>query len=279
MHQILTLPEKELQVVTMEEPPGSLKKSRRPMSADDFDHAANAILLDVDGTLIEFGPTPLDVHVPPSLKHTLSKLRDKLGGALCLVSGRPLEHLDILFSPLNVACIGGHGAENRLAPGQVLSATAAPIDPELRNRLLGIATNTPGVLAEGKKYSLALHYRLAPEQEEYIRSEIERICADFPADAVEVLPGKAVFEIKPRAFNKGVAVRALMEVPPFKGRKPIFLGDDVTDESVFSMLGEFNGIGYSVGRDLNFTEGTFATPREVRHWLYELQRGNAISVS
>lgn len=248
-----------------------------PTRADKLDVDRIAVLLDVDGTLIEFGPTPMEVHVPPSLKHTLARLRDRLSGALCLVSGRPLSHLDILFDPLRVASIGGHGAENRLVPGgEAERALAAPIDPVLRRRLLAIATDTPGVLAEGKEYSLALHYRLAPEQENFIRHEIARICADFPQDAVEVLPGKAVFEIKPRAFNKGVAVRALMQTAPFKGRQPIFLGDDVTDESVFSILSDYDGIGYSVGRELNFTQGMFATPREVRHWLYELQLGRRI---
>lgn len=248
-------------------------KRKAPLPADALDLGRIALLLDVDGTLIEFGPTPMEVHVPASLKHTLAKLRDLLSGALCLVSGRPLAHLDILFAPLRIACIGGHGAENRLTPGEVVQAAAAPIDPELRRRLLAIATDTPGVLAEGKQYSLALHYRLAPEREEHVRAEIARICADFPGDSVEVLPGKAVFEVKPRAFDKGIAVQALMLNPPFAGRRPIFLGDDVTDESVFSILSRYDGIGYSVGRELNHTQGMFATPREVRHWLYEMQRG------
>jgi trehalose 6-phosphate phosphatase len=251
-----------------------LKTSKEPTRADNLDPDRIAVLLDVDGTLIEFAPTPQEVHVPPSLKHTLSRLRDRLSGALCLVSGRPLADLDRLFAPLRVPCIGGHGAENRLTPeGLIARAKTPPIDPLLRKRLLAIATETPGVLAEGKEYSLALHYRLAPEQEEFVRGEIARIIADFPADAVEVLPGKSVFEVKPRAFNKGVALQALMKVAPFKGRQPIFMGDDVTDESAFAVLGEFGGLGFSVGRELAYTQGMFATPREVRHWLYELQLG------
>lgn len=254
------------------------KKSKDPVRADKLNPDEIAVLLDVDGTLIEFAPTPQEVHVPPSLKHTLAKLRDRLAGALCLVSGRPLADLDVLFAPLRVPCIGGHGAENRLTyDGPVVRATVPPIDPVLRRRLLAIATDTPGVLAEGKEYSLALHYRLAPEQKDFVRDEIARVCADFPADLVEVLPGKAVFEVKPRAFNKGVAVQALMEEAPFKGRRPVFLGDDVTDESAFAVLGAYGGLGFSVGSELAYTQGMFATPREVRHWLYELQLGRRLN--
>ena len=89
-------------------------------------------------------------------------------------------------------------------------------------------------------------------------------------DTVEVLPGKSVFEVKPRTFNKGVAIRSLMECAPFRGRRPVFLGDDVTDESAFRVMPEFGGFGFSVGRTLPGAQGFFATPREVRHWLYGL---------
>jgi trehalose 6-phosphate phosphatase len=85
---------------------------------------------------------------------------------------------------------------------------------------------------------------------------------------VEILPGKSLFEVKPPAFNKGMAVRELMRQPPFKNRRPIFVGDDVTDESVFKVMPEFGGLAFSVGRRFPSTNGYFATPREVRHWLY-----------
>lgn len=242
-----------------------------PIRVDKLDLEKIALLLDVDGTLIEIAATPQDVHVPPSLKHVLGRLRDRLGGALSLVSGRPIADLDAMFEPMRSSAIGGHGAETRLAPdGPIARARAVPLEPELRRRLLRIAAETPGIIAENKDYSLALHYRLVPEHEKFVRSEIARICADWPPEAVEVLPGKAVFEVKPRAFNKGLAVRELMRHGTFAGRRPIFLGDDVTDESVFAVLPDFDGLGFSVGRELKGTNGYFATPREVRHWLYEL---------
>lgn len=247
-----------------------------PVMTGHFDSDRIAVLLDVDGTLIEIAPTPQEVRVPPALKHTLSRLRDRLSGALCLVSGRPLSDLDHLFEPLRIPSVGGHGAENRLGSApKIVRSDTPPIDPQLKRRLVGIAEETPGLIAEEKTYSLALHYRLVPESERAVRERIERICADWPTDAIEVLPGKAVFEIKPRAFNKGVAVQALMQQAPFKGRRPIFIGDDVTDESVFAVLPDYGGLGFSVGRELAGTHGYFATPREVRHWLYDLLQGRA----
>jgi trehalose 6-phosphate phosphatase len=115
-----------------------------------------------------------------------------------------------------------------------------------------------------------------PNLERSVRARIAAICAAWPDEDVEVLPGKAVFEVKPRAFNKGVAVQELMRREPFKGRRPIFVGDDVTDESVFAVLPEFDGLGFSVGRELAGTHGYFATPREVRHWLYDLTQGRDV---
>jgi trehalose 6-phosphate phosphatase len=235
----------------------------------DLDCDAIAVLLDVDGTLIELAETPQAVRVPPSLKHTLSRVRDRLGGALALVSGRPLADLDRLFEPLRVALIGGHGAENRLTPdGPVDRSRVTPMDAELRRRLENIAAGTEGVLAEDKGYSLALHYRLAPQRERWVHDEIVRACAAVPHARVEILPGKSMFEVKPPAFNKGIAVRELMRRPPFRGRRPMFVGDDVTDEFVFKVMPEFNGLAFSVGKRLKGTNGYFATPREVRHWLY-----------
>jgi trehalose 6-phosphate phosphatase len=239
------------------------------VGAAHFDLDTVAVLLDVDGTLIEIAATPQDARVPHGLKHVLSRLRDGLGGALALVSGRPLADLDRMFAPLRVALVGGHGAEYRLTPdGEIDRSRVAAMDAQLRHRLTAIADGTPGILVEDKGYSIALHYRLVPERERWVREEIARVCAAFPHIPVEILPGKSLFEVKPPAFNKGIAVRALMRQPPFKNRRPVFLGDDVTDESVFRVMPEFDGLAFSVGRRFPSTNGYFATPREVRHWLY-----------
>jgi trehalose 6-phosphate phosphatase len=142
--------------------------------------------------------------------------------------------------------------------------------PDVRRLLVCIAAETPGVIAEDKGYSLAVHYRLAPEYERRVHEAILDICGRHPEAQLEILPGKSMFEVKPKGFSKGTAVREMMQLEPFRGRRPVFIGDDVTDESVFRVMPEFDGLAFSVGRRLPGTHGDFATPREVRHWLYSL---------
>lgn len=227
-----------------------------------------ALLLDIDGTLLDFAPTPREVWVPPTLRKTLAGLLVRTGGAVALVSGRALADLDLLFAPLELPAIGGHGAELRPAAG----ASSDPnrtlgLDPRLKRRLATVAEIGPGVLLEDKGYSLALHYRLAPDKGEAVRKMVAAVCASFPELPLEVLPGKAVVEVKPRAFDKATAVAELMRIAPFAGRRPVFVGDDVTDERVFPVLPPLSGIGFSVGRKIDTADGCFATPADVRAWL------------
>src|SRR6185437_3730911 len=207
-----------------------------------------AILLDIDGTLLDLAPTPREVWVPPGLAKTLNRLLAHTSGALALVSGRSLNDIDLIFAPDQFPAIGGHGAEMRLSTdgGDV---TGAPLlDKELKRRLAAIAHLSPGILLEDKGYSLALHYRLAPHAEKAIDQAIALIRADMRDAPIEVLPGKCVFEIKYSAFTKANGVRELMQRAPFKGRRPIFIGDDVTDESVFAIMPQLKGVAFSVGR-------------------------------
>jgi trehalose 6-phosphate phosphatase len=95
-------------------------------------------------------------------------------------------------------------------------------------------------------------------------------CARFPSDSYEVLPGKAVIEVKPAGFNKGTGIRRLMACPPFRGRQPVFIGDDLTDESAFAVMPEFSGLGFSVGRTVSGLAGSFPSPGDVRDWLYRV---------
>lgn len=234
-----------------------------------------AVLLDIDGTILDIAPTPGAVIVPASLRQTLTRLSRETGGALALVSGRSLGDIDLLFAPLRLPAIGGHGAEIRLSPHKDAETEhAQALDGTLRERLAEIAVDAPGVLVEDKGYSLAVHYRLAPEHEGRVKEAIAAIKADWPKEPIEVLPGKSVVEIKPATFHKGVAIRELMQHKPFAGRRPIFVGDDVTDESAFAVMPEFNGMGFSVGRSAPGTAHCFAAPRDVRHWLARLSYGD-----
>jgi trehalose 6-phosphate phosphatase len=230
-----------------------------------------AILLDIDGTILDIAPTPDAVTVPASLRRTLARLSRATGGALALVSGRSLADIDILFVPLRLPAIGGHGAELRpSANGEMESEHARPLNGGVRDRLAELAVAAPGVLVEDKGYSLAVHYRLAPEQEGRVKEAVAAIKADWPKEPIEVLPGKAVVEIKPAGFHKGAAIRQLMRHKPFAGRRPVFVGDDTTDESAFAVMPEFNGLGFSVGRAARGTVHCFAAPSDVRRWLERL---------
>ena len=227
-----------------------------------------AILLDVDGTILDFASTPQEVRVPPSLRHDMTRLSELTGGAVALVSGRSLNDLDLLFSPLQLPAIGGHGAEFRPFPGGELHPRwTVPLDAALKRKFATVAEIGPGIVIEDKGYSIALHYRLAPGLEHVVQEEVARICAENPSAPIDILHGKSVVEVKQVGFNKGTAVRELMRYPPFAGRHPIFIGDDVTDESVFEIISEFDGLAFSVSRMIAGVNGHFEKPEAVRGWL------------
>ena len=230
-----------------------------------------AVLLDIDGTLLDFAPTPREVWVPPGLAKTLHRLHQRTNGALALVSGRSLNDIDLIFAPDQFPAVGGHGAEMRLqADSEAVAAHAPPLDKELKRRLAAIARLSPGILLEDKGYSLALHFRLAPHAEKAIYEAVSLIRADLPNAPIEVLPGKSVCEIKHSGFTKASGVLELMTHEPFKGRRPFFIGDDVTDESVFAIMPDLDGLAFSVGRRAKGVAGHFDAPSDVREFLAHL---------
>ena len=235
-----------------------------------------AILLDVDGTILDLAPTPRAVWVPPTLCETLTRLADRTNGAIAFVSGRPVNELDLIFSPLQLPAVGGHGAEMRVragaAPGR---PRIPPLESSIKRKFAEIAEVGPGIIIEDKGYSLAVHYRLAPDKEDQVLRAVAAVCAALPGSPIELLPGKSMVEIKQVGFNKASGVRELMAYPPFKGRRPLFIGDDITDEIVFAMLPEINGLPIVVGRKVPGVDHCFDSPAEVRQWLEGLSRVDA----
>src|SRR5579871_3574850 len=237
-----------------------------------------AFLLDIDGTLLDLARTPREVWVPPGLAATLHALHDRTKGALALVSGRSLNDIDLIFAPDRFPAVGGHGAEMRLSTdGEAVATHAPPMDQELKRRLAAIARLSPGILLEDKGYSLALHYRLAPHAEKAIYEAVSLIRADLPNAPIEVLPGKCVCEIKQAGFTKARGVLELMTHEPFRGRRPLFIGDDVTDETVFAIMPDFDGLSFSVGRRVQGVAGHFDAPNDVREFLARLFDGKALA--
>ena len=230
-----------------------------------------ALLLDVDGTIVDTATTPGGVVVPGSLRSSLEELHLTCGGALALVSGRLIRDLDRLFAPLRLPAIGGHGAEMRLPDKPGASARRAdPIGAAFREQVAAVVGADPRIILEDKGSSLAVHYRLAPQVGQTLTTKIAALIARLAIKDIELMPGKAVIEIKSTHFSKGAAVRELMKSPPFLDRRPVFVGDDTTDESVFALLPALGGLGYSVGRFIPGTNGTFGAPHDVRQWLASL---------
>lgn len=224
-----------------------------------------ALLLDIDGTLLDLARTPDRVKVPAELLRSLEKLNHQLHGAVAFVSGRSLESIDTLFAPFRPAAIGAHGGEIRSVQGEV--TRVAPLPDSIREIFTGLAENIPGLLLEDKKSALALHYRLAPEALPVVQSAMETHRKLLQAERIDILQGKAVIEARHKGIDKGTAVASLYKQRPFAGRELVFGGDDTTDEDVFRILPRLGGRGFSVGRQFTGAEYLFDSPRAVRQWL------------
>lgn len=238
-----------------------------PHDLPDVDPAQDAILLDVDGTLLDIAQEPEAVHVPETLRETLAHLMERSCGGVALISGRPIATLDRLFAPLKLPAAGCHGAQLRFLTGKAIRDNIAPPMPKSVKQVFAeIARPIPGVQIEDKTYTLAIHYRGAMAREaDVIAAVAARMKNAGPG--YEMLRGKAVVEIKPVGFNKGTALVNLMGHAPFAGRRPVFFGDDVTDEDVFRTLPEFGGVGISVGCRIPGAEYCVESPEDIRRWL------------
>jgi trehalose 6-phosphate phosphatase len=223
------------------------------------------LFLDIDGTLLELAETPEAVVVDRELKDLLARLAQTLEGALALVSGRSIDVMDQLFAPLRLPAAGLHGLERRTASGERRGAQG--VDARLdaaRTSLAAFVDAHPGTLLEDKGGALALHFRTAPRFAEPARRAVDAAARSVPGYHVQ--EGKMVLEIKPRQVTKGTAVEAFMHEPPFRGRKPVFVGDDLTDHDGMRSAERLGGISVAVGDRI---EGQWHLegPAEVRRWL------------
>lgn len=227
------------------------------------------LFLDVDGTLLEFAPTPDAVHVDDALRALLFDVAWTLQGAVALVSGRTIDALDRLFAPQKWPSAGLHGLERRDARGRVHRHVPRRerLD-RVRLSLLRLAARTPGVLLEDKGIAIAVHYRAAPELEPALRRVMEEVAAELAPD-YHLLDGNRVLEIKPSVATKADAVRAFMREAPFAGRRPIYVGDDVTDVDGFAAVDRAGGLSVAVGDRVD-AKLRLASPRKVRALLADL---------
>lgn len=233
------------------------------MIPPDLDRTT-ALFLDLDGTLLEIAATPDQVVVPEGLPGLLASLRTLLGGAIAIVTGRSLATTDSLLKPYSAAAAGEHGVSLRLDDGTREDFHFDGVMPRTWRTSLAAATERwPGLLVEAKPHGVAIHYRLVPDREK----EVWRLARALVPDdhpQFRLIPARKAVEIGPRATSKGRAVERLMAHLPFRGRRPIFVGDDFTDEAGMEVARRLGGEG------LRVAEVFGGRPAAVRAWL---QRG------
>jgi trehalose 6-phosphate phosphatase len=208
--------------------------------------------------------------VPPDLASLLGRLSAALDGAVAIITGRRISDIDRFLAPLKLAAAGGHGAELRATPDSDILEASEPLPAELVESIKGLARLSPGIVIEPKGSSLTVHYRAAPSAGPAIEAELTRLLERGP-DHLILAPGRKVFEVVPVHVSKGSALEQLAQLPPFRSRRPIMIGDDVSDESALEAATRLGGLGLKVGGEHFPPErADFKGPAHVRAWLREL---------
>ncbi|MDO5370183.1 trehalose-phosphatase [Paracoccus sp. (in: a-proteobacteria)] len=227
-----------------------------------------ALFLDIDGTLLDIADTPDGIVVPPGLAGALERLTARLGGALALVTGRSLATVDRLFPGLSATVNGLHGAEWRDGSGRIFAPDTTDAFSGAKQRLREQAARWPGVVFEDKGPAFAAHYRLAPASEAQVRRLMQAL-AETVGDRWKLQEGKAVVELRPHGRDKGDALMQTMGQKAFAGRRPLAVGDDVTDEAMFAAANRLGGLSVRVGTDGRETlaQSRIPSPADLRAWV------------
>lgn len=225
-----------------------------------------AFLLDFDGTLVDIASTPESVVVPQNLPDILLALRRRCNDALAVVTGRPIEQIDFFLKDIPYAVAGEHGLALRHRPHDPIEwIPMAPMPSDWIRGAKQIKEKYPAIRIEKKHNGLVIHFRAAPELGEMLREEMQS-WVDQQKDNFDLYPSKMAWEIRPSGINKGEALGMILKKPPFLGRRPIFIGDDVTDEDGVIIANEMKGVGFRIPRD-------FPNPKTLRLWLASLAEG------
>lgn len=223
-----------------------------------------ALFFDFDGTLADIAPRPDAVRVQPVVQRALEAMQHRLGGALAVLSGRPVAEIDRHLQPLQLPAAGQHGAERRDAQG-VWHRVPPPALASVLPPLQALAQAHPALVLEVKTAALALHWRADPSLAAACRAAMQAAQAALPDMAL--MEGKMVLELKPAAADKGRALQAFMAEPPFAGRTPWFFGDDVTDEAGFEAVQALGGVAVKVGDGDTVAHWRLPDPAAVHGWL------------
>ncbi|MBS0320904.1 MAG: trehalose-phosphatase [Proteobacteria bacterium] len=245
--------------------PGVVTRRGPPPALDARRHA---VFLDIDGTLLDIAPTPERVILDPALAALLPALSARLSGALALVTGRSIRDTDRLFRDLRLPVAGQHGCERRDADGGLhLHAPKSATLARLKVLLADFASRHAGLRLEDKGSTLAVHYRGAPQLASHVHQTMRAQIDMAEAEGFELQPGKRLVEVRPGSRDKGTAIRDFMLEPPFRGRVPVFVGDDVTDEHGFAVVRSQKGIAIKVGPGTTRANHRLPDVAGVRAWL------------
>jgi trehalose 6-phosphate phosphatase len=238
-----------------------------------------ALFLDFDGTLVEIAPSPEDVHLDRRVAPALTALRAQLGGALALVSGRPVGFLDSILAPHRFDIAGLHGAQIRV-DDEIRSQAETPEGMrEVLRDLVRFANSHVGIIVEDKRISIALHWRLAPALESEALALMRGIARRM-GPGMRLQEGKAVAELVPAGASKGNAIAWLMATPTYAGRQPVFIGDDITDEDGFEAVNAMGGLSVRIGADReSHATCRLVSPTALRHILLEAAEGGSLTAS
>ncbi len=199
------------------------------------------LFLDYDGTLVDIAPRPELARPTPDLLELLGRLTNRRDLRVLVVSGRPLAELKELLPVPGLDVLGSHGGE-ALLNGRLVRLTSPATDSgETQRRqeeLTASLAPFSGWWLEPKPGGFAVHYREVPQGE--LPAFLARLAAweknVRAAGRVQLLAGRKVREVLPLGVSKGAAIQKILSLPGFRGRFPIYLGDDFTDESAFEVL-------------------------------------------
>lgn len=206
-----------------------------------------ALFLDLDGTLVPLAARPDQVFLPPSTAGLLLNLHAACDGAVALVSGRDHDSLHIACTKLPLAMISSHGAAMYDAEGQ--ECWNIPINPaehhSLSRSVAALIHPYSLVWMERKSHGVAVHFRQRPEVGEALATELHVLCSEYPG--FDLIRGHCVIELRMSGFDKGQALARAQRLPAFADRKPVMIGDDLTDEAAFEFVNQKGGLSIRIG--------------------------------
>lgn len=232
-----------------------------------YKFATDALFLDFDGTIVNLVLKPENVVVSLKLISMLRQLYQVANGALAIISGRSIEQIDHFLIPLRLPIAGVHGLERRNVTGNIIRLPVPSMDKLKKIIVPLVMPYKKNILLEQKYGALALHYRQAPHLKQFCLEIVHHAIMNVPGFVV--LYGKMVIEIKADITNKGDAIAAFMREIPFIGRRPLFAGDDITDEIGFTRVQStyLGGIGIKIGEGVSQALMHINNPQELCHWL------------